>query len=360
MKRDSLDEALRRKLHDAEAGLPVPPWAEMQRRMQLHANAHPAERVPLFRSWSRYAAAAVVLLGIGLGVWRVQRTHSWGEKSMAETVALPLPVSGSDSASRTAPAFNDTALNRIMKSARSVRLIDPRSKASTALLASLSDGAGAPSGNSSPSRDNTDNASATGSDMSSQPDRSAETAPNRELIAAYERKFAQTDAPLKRRGGRSKGWSASLYANASTFSNALSASGSSPMLLIQNAGLADIGSMRVESPVFEDSHMDHKFPVSVGFSVHKYLTPRLHIGTGLVYTYMSSKAEIEGAFNYRYRQRLHYLGIPLTVNYSVFDRGRFDIYFSGGAMAEFALSARGTTELYKDLSLIHISEPTRH
>ena len=331
MKRDSLDEALRRKLHDAEAGLPVPPWAEMQRRMQLHANAHPAERVPLFRSWSRYAAAAVVLLGIGLGVWRVQRTHSWGEKSMAETVALPLPVSGSDSASGTAPAFNDTALNRIMKSARSVRLIDPRSKASTALLASLSDGAGAPSGNSSPSRDNTDNASATGSDMSSQPDRSAETAPNRELIAAYERKFAQTDAPLRRRGGRSKGWSASLYANASTFSNALSASGSSPMLLIQNAGLADIGSMRVESPVFEDSHMDHKFPVSVGFSVHKYLTPRLHIGTGLVYTYMSSKAEIEGAFNYRYRQRLHYLGIPLTVNYSVFDRGRFDIYFSGGA-----------------------------
>ena len=97
MKRDSLDEALRRKLHDAEAGLPVPPWAEMQRRMQLHANAHPAERVPLFRSWSRYAAAAVVLLGIGLGVWRVQRTHSWGEKSMAETVALPLPVSGSGS-----------------------------------------------------------------------------------------------------------------------------------------------------------------------------------------------------------------------------------------------------------------------
>lgn len=352
MKRDSLDEALRRKLHDVEAGLPVPPWAEMQRRMQLHANAHPAERVPLFRSWSRYAAAAVVLLGIGLGVWRVQRTHSWGEKSMAETVALPLPVSGSDSASRTAPAFNDTALNRIMKSARSVRLIDPRSKASTALLASLSDGAGAPSGNSSPSRDNTDNASATGSDMSSQPDRSAETAPNRELIAAYERKFAQTDAPLKRRGGRSKGWSASLYANASTFSNALSASGSSPMLLIQNAGLADIGSMRVESPVFEDSHMDHKFPVSVGFSVHKYLTPRLHIGTGLVYTYMSSKAEIEGAFNYRYRQRLHYLGIPLTVNYSVFDRGRFDIYFSGGAMAEFALSARGTTELYKDRAFV--------
>lgn len=124
------------------------------------------------------------------------------------------------------------------------------------------------------------------------------------------------------------------------------------MLLIQNAGLADIGSMRVESPVFEDSHMDHKFPVSVGFSVHKYLTPRLHIGTGLVYTYMSSKAEIEGAFNYRYRQRLHYLGIPLTVNYSVFDRGRFDIYFSGGAMAEFALSARGTTELYKDRAFV--------
>ena len=352
MKRDSLDEALRRKLHDAEAGLPVPPWAEMQRRMQLHANAHPAERVPLFRSWSRYAAAAVVLLGIGLGVWRVQRTHSWGEKSMAETVALPLPVSGSDSASGTTPAFNDTALNRIMKSARSVRLIDPRSKASTALLASLSDGAGAPSGNSSPSRDNTDNASATGSDMSSQPDRSAETAPNRELIAAYERKFAQTDAPLRRRGGRSKGWSASLYANASTFSNALSASGSSPMLLIQNAGLADIGSMRVESPVFEDSHMDHKFPVSVGFSVHKYLTPRLHIGTGLVYTYMSSKAEIEGAFSYRYSQKVHYLGIPLSLTYSVLDNKRFDIYFIGGFMAEKAIAARGTTKIYDGSTLV--------
>ncbi|MFQ8827349.1 MAG: hypothetical protein ACLR76_07970 [Alistipes sp.] len=80
--------------------------------MQLHENAHPAERVPLFRSWSRYAAAAVVLLGIGLGVWRIQRTHSWGEESVAETVALPVSVSGGDSASGTAPAFSDAALNR--------------------------------------------------------------------------------------------------------------------------------------------------------------------------------------------------------------------------------------------------------
>lgn len=46
MKRDSLDEALRRKLHDAEAGLPVPPWAEMQRRMQLHANAPSCRACP--------------------------------------------------------------------------------------------------------------------------------------------------------------------------------------------------------------------------------------------------------------------------------------------------------------------------
>ena len=58
MKRDSLDEALRRKLHDAEAGLPVPPWAEIQRRMQLHANARPARhRV------GRLAGSAHALVG---------------------------------------------------------------------------------------------------------------------------------------------------------------------------------------------------------------------------------------------------------------------------------------------------------
>ena len=63
MKRDSLDEALRRKLHDAEAGLPVPPWTEMQRRMQLHENAHPAERVPLFRSCRRCGRSARYRVG---------------------------------------------------------------------------------------------------------------------------------------------------------------------------------------------------------------------------------------------------------------------------------------------------------
>ena len=41
MKSDSLEDALKKRLQDYTPAQSVPSWQQMQRRMQLHANAHP-------------------------------------------------------------------------------------------------------------------------------------------------------------------------------------------------------------------------------------------------------------------------------------------------------------------------------
>ena len=97
---------------------------------------------------------------------------------------------------------------------------------------------------------------------------------------------------------------------------------------------------------FTAGAMDHRLPVSVGLNVRKYLTPRLGVETGLVYSYLRSQAQIEGAFGYQYTQKVHYLGIPLSLTYSVLDRKRLDFYFIGGVMVEKAISATGQVDVF--------------
>lgn len=81
----------------------------------------------------------------------------------------------------------------------------------------------------------------------------------------------------------------------------------------------------------------HKFPVSAGLSVKKQLTDKLALESGLVYTLLSSDLYAGEEAHYTQEQRLHYLGIPLKINYSFWKRDRLSCYISGGGMVEFCL-----------------------
>ncbi len=89
----------------------------------------------------------------------------------------------------------------------------------------------------------------------------------------------------------------------------------------------------------------HRQPVKVGLSVHYRITRRLSVGTGVVYSYLSSDL-VSGTDNYNYttRQQLQYLGIPLQINYALFQGRRWNVYASGGAMAEKCVKGRSTTD----------------
>lgn len=83
------------------------------------------------------------------------------------------------------------------------------------------------------------------------------------------------------------------------------------------------------------SEMIHSQPVSVGFTVSKNVTDRLSLETGLVYTYLYSKAKNTSTeYKSKETQRLHYVGVPLNVNYNILSLNKFDMYASVGGMIQ--------------------------
>jgi hypothetical protein len=83
------------------------------------------------------------------------------------------------------------------------------------------------------------------------------------------------------------------------------------------------------------SAMEHDQPVSFGITVSKSLSDNLSVETGLVYTYLSSKARNSGtSFEVQETQHLHYVGIPVNINYNLFSVKKIDVYASVGGMIE--------------------------
>jgi len=83
------------------------------------------------------------------------------------------------------------------------------------------------------------------------------------------------------------------------------------------------------------SEMEHDQPVSFGITVSKSLSNNLSVETGLVYTYLSSKAKNSATnFQEKETQHLHYVGIPFNINYNLFSVRKIDVYASVGGMIE--------------------------
>lgn len=78
----------------------------------------------------------------------------------------------------------------------------------------------------------------------------------------------------------------------------------------------------------------HHFPISVGVTVQKSLNPALALETGLVYTYLASDLMAGDAAYYTQKQQLHYLGIPLKLQWNFLRKHYFNLYVIGGGMAE--------------------------
>lgn len=79
--------------------------------------------------------------------------------------------------------------------------------------------------------------------------------------------------------------------------------------------------------------IDHKQPVSVGFSLRKNLAKGFSLETGLIYSYLASEVWYEGEAE-KINQKLHYLGIPLRANWSFLERKYIVLYAAAGGTVE--------------------------
>lgn len=80
----------------------------------------------------------------------------------------------------------------------------------------------------------------------------------------------------------------------------------------------------------------HHAPVSVGLQVAFGIAPRLSLSTGLVYTRTSSDFyPYASSSSYNVHQVLHYVGIPVGLNYEFWQSGGFHAYVMAGAEADY-------------------------
>lgn len=92
----------------------------------------------------------------------------------------------------------------------------------------------------------------------------------------------------------------------------------------------------------------HHIPVTVGASVKWNLNEDWALESGLNYTYLYSELR-SGAKSYiEDKQKLHYVGIPLKVQHSVWNNSIFSFYASAGGMMEKCVSGSVETVCVDD------------
>lgn len=109
----------------------------------------------------------------------------------------------------------------------------------------------------------------------------------------------------------------------------------------------DVSRFQGISPV---SKPTHSIPVSAALEVgYSFLNDMLAVGTGVSYTYMSSRYEavVDDSFQADVFQSVHYIGIPLTFTYNFVRTDHFFVYATLGGSVEKAVKVSYTL---KDLS----------
>ena len=89
----------------------------------------------------------------------------------------------------------------------------------------------------------------------------------------------------------------------------------------------------------------HHQPVSFGLTVEYGITTHMSLVTGVVYTNVSSdfKREMKGSVIMR-EQNLQYIGVPLNVNYQVWDYKKLKAYITVGGECDVNIKAKSTTD----------------
>ncbi len=99
---------------------------------------------------------------------------------------------------------------------------------------------------------------------------------------------------------------------------------------------------------FRTSESECRFrqPVSFGVDVSFDIGKRFFVGTGAMYTYLVSEAEVGSSDNaYDMIQKVHLVGVPVKLGYKVVDNPLLELSVSGGVRVDKAVAAGVSTRM---------------
>lgn len=141
-------------------------------------------------------------------------------------------------------------------------------------------------------------------------------------IINREELIAQEDFPNTQHAENSN-WSLALAYSGSIEKNDLN------RYRIPNPDVPDVEGPSGEIDVTEKTR--HYMPLVIGLSLNKSLSSRWSIETGLRYTFLRSDFLLESELMHKETiQRIHYIGVPLKLNYRILTYNGFSLYGQGG------------------------------
>ena len=113
------------------------------------------------------------------------------------------------------------------------------------------------------------------------------------------------------------------------------------------------GGNGILSGEMENVHYKHLPPITFGVSIGINLSKRFTIITGLDYSLYLSHKEISSSKGVRNEmQHIHYLGLPIRCNYTIYSNKSFEWYIGGGFEVEKCVSASSGTTSFKEKNFL--------
>ena len=349
---DQWTQRLRDHLADIEAPVPDDLWEKIEARLPKEvASPAPKKEARIVPLWARWAAAAVIVGGLVI-LWNV-KSGIWNENSL---------LSSKSETTKKTSAEKTPALMKSEKSeeSESSESIEQGVKAPTLLAEEMpmesekkvEETPLVPvSSEEKPNEPILPVSSEEKSNESIQPI-SSEKKPNDSEKSPENviRELNQKIAAYKQR--RSGSATINLYAS-NGFGNQSYRNG----VLMSQELLSNYdyyrnpdshGTRVGNSPVYLANHEERQNfyqPISFGLSVNIPISSKFSVSTGVVYTRLSSDfTSIANSLVYERQQKLHYVGIPLTVLYNVWQWHGLNVYATAGGQADFNVKAYMTTE----------------
>ena len=349
---DQWTQRLRDHLADIEAPVPDDLWEKIEARLPKEvASPTPKKEARIVPLWARWAAAAVIVGGLVI-LWNV-KSGMWNENSL---------LSSKSETTKKTSAEKTPALMKSKKSeeSESSESIEQGVKAPTLLAEEIpmesekkvEETPLVPvSSEEKPNEPILPVSSEEKSNESIQPI-SSEKKPNDSEKSPENviRELNQKIAAYKQR--RSGSATINLYAS-NGFGNQSYRNG----VLMSQELLSNYdyyrnpdshGTRVGNSPVYLANHEERQNfyqPISFGLSVNIPISSKFSVSTGVVYTRLSSDfTSIANSLVYERQQKLHYVGIPLTVQYNVWQWYGLNVYATAGGQADFNVKAYMTTE----------------
>ena len=336
-------ERLRDHLADYEAPVPDDLWEKIEARLpkEVVAPKKKARIVPLWARWAAAAAFVGAIVGSGIVLWPSGQEAITAPMASAENTKASMKSEKSVESEPSSPSPLSPSIPNLKE--KTLTLLAEEKPMESEKKASTAESPSTPSDPTEPIQPNE-------STQPNEPIESIEPVAPEKTPEDVIRELEQKIAAYKER--RSRHAAINLYA-ANSFGNQSYRNG----VLMSQEMLANYdyytnpgshGTRSGNSPIYLANHEERqKFyqPISFGLSVNFPISSEFSISTGAVYTRLRSDfTSIANSLVTKRQQTLHYVGIPLTVQYNVWQWRGLNVYATAGGQADFNVKAQVTTE----------------